>query len=133
MKNRSIWFNAVIGAGVTIILSFTGFSPLIGGAVAGYLQQESPKRGATIGAIAGVIAIVPIIGLIVLGIAFVFLVGSVSTGIPGGLELGIILLILFPLLFLWIIAASGLGGYLGAYLYTRSQSNGNDPISPHSE
>ena len=31
--------NALIGGVVTIVLSFTGFSPVLGGTVAGYLNQ----------------------------------------------------------------------------------------------
>jgi hypothetical protein len=45
MVNRTELRNAVIGAAVTVGLSFTGVSPLLGGGTAGYLQRESSKRG----------------------------------------------------------------------------------------
>lgn len=52
---------------VTIVLSFTGFSVLLGGGIAGYLQKVPPNRGAKIGAISGGIAVVPILLVLVLG------------------------------------------------------------------
>jgi hypothetical protein len=38
MGERTGFENAAIGAVVTIVLSFTGFSALLGGGIAGYLQ-----------------------------------------------------------------------------------------------
>lgn len=121
--------NAVIGAVVTIVLSFTGFSPLLGGGVAGYLQQASPKRGARVGAISGAIASIPIILLLVLGM--VLFIGLPSAlGIPGGVELVIILFVMFPLLFAWNIGLSAVGGYLGAYIRPDSRPPSGEPVSP---
>lgn len=124
--------NAAIGAVVTIVLSFTGFSPLLGGGIAGYLQKVSPKRGAKTGAISGGIAVVPI--LLVLGLGFgLFLLQPSALGVPGGVELAIILLVMFPLLFAWIIGLSALGGYVGAYLYSSAQSTGSDSGTPRGQ
>jgi len=125
MVERTELKNAVIGAVVTIIFSFTGFSALLGGGIAGYLQKVPPKRGAKTGAISGGIAVVPI--LLVLGLGFgLFLLQPSSLGVPGGVELAIILLVMFPLLFAWIIGLSAIGGYVGAYLYSNSQSTGSE-------
>lgn len=115
MLERNELRNTAIGALVTIVLSFTGFSALLGGGIAGYLQKVPPKHGAKIGAISGGIAVVPI--LVVLGLGFgLFLLQPMALGIPGGVELAIILFVMFPMLFAWIIGLSALGGYLGAYL-----------------
>lgn len=123
--------NATIGAVVTVALSFTGFSALVGGAIAGYLQQASAKRGARVGAISGGIAVVPILAVLGLGFLLV-LVQPSALGVPGGVELAVILLVMFPLLFGWIIGASALGGYLGAYLRSRGQTGRDSPTETDS-
>lgn len=110
--------NAVIGAVVTVIFSFTGISPLIGGAVAGYLQQETRRSGAKVGAYSGALAFLPFLFILVLGFGF-FLAGPLmgdGFGVPGGIELVIILFVIFPLLLLWNVGLGAAGGYLGTYL-----------------
>jgi hypothetical protein len=107
--------NAAIGAVVTVGLAPTGFSALLGGGIAGYLQRESPKRGARVGAISGGLASLPVVLVLLLG-ASLFLLPTTQFGVPGGLELVIILFVMFPLLFAWTIGLSAVGGYLGAYL-----------------
>jgi hypothetical protein len=113
--------DAVIGAVVTVVLSFTGFSALLGGGIAGYLQAEPPKRGARVGAISGGIAVLPIVLVLVLG--FVLYLGQPSAlGVGGGLNLVIILFVMFPLLFAWVIGLSAVGGYLGGYLRSEARA-----------
>jgi hypothetical protein len=129
MVERTEFKNAAIGAVVTIVLSFTGFSALLGGGVAGYLQKVPPKRGAKTGAISGGIAVVPILLVLVLGFGL-FLWQPGALGVPGGVELAIILLVMFPLLFAWIIGLSAVGGYVGAYLYSDAQSTSRESGSP---
>ncbi|WP_254832766.1 DUF5518 domain-containing protein [Haloglomus salinum] len=129
MVGRTELKNAAIGAVVTIVFSFTGFSALLGGVIAGYLQQVPPKRGVKTGAISGGIAVVPI--LLVLGLGFgLFLLQPSALGAPGGVELAIILLVMFPLLFGWIIGLSAAGGYVGAYLYSNAQSTSRESGAP---
>jgi len=125
MVERTELKNAAIGAVVTIVLSFTGFSALLGGGIAGYLQKVPPKRGAKTGAISGGIAVVPI--LLVLGLGFgLFLLQPSALGVLEPVELSIILFVMFPLLFAWIIVLSAAGGYVGAYLYSNEQSTGRE-------
>ena len=132
MVERTELKNAAIGAVVTIVLSFTGFSALLGGGIAGYLQEVPPKRGAKTGAISGGIAVVPI--LLVLGLGFgLLLFQPGALGVPGGVELAIILLVMFPLLFAWIIGLSAVGGYVGAYLYSNAQSTSRESGAPREE
>jgi hypothetical protein len=130
MVERTELKNAAIGAVVTIVLSFTGFSALLGGGVAGYLQKVPPKRGAKTGTISGGIAVVPILLVLVLGFGL-FLWQPGALGVPGGVELAIILLVMFPLLFAWIIGLSAVGGYLGGYLRTESGPSTGDTRIPN--
>jgi hypothetical protein len=120
--------NAVIGAVVTVLLAFTAVSPAIGGAVAGYLQREPPARGARVGAISGAIASVPFLLVLALGVAVFF--GTAATGgvgVPGGVELAIILLFVVPLGVLWNAGLSAVGGYVGAYVRANTGSDGATP------
>lgn len=109
--------NAVIGAVVTVVLSFTGFSPLLGGAVAGYLQRESRTSGAKVGALSGVFAFIPFLLFMFLffGVFFGGMMGG-GMGIPGGPELIVILFIMFPMFLLWNVGLGAVGGYLATYL-----------------
>ncbi|RXK46670.1 DUF5518 domain-containing protein [Halorientalis pallida] len=109
--------NALIGGVVTIVLSFTGFSPILGGAVAGYLNQ---RDGVRVGTLAGLIALVPLIlGLFffggVLGLFSIF--GGRGAMMAGGIGL-IITLFAFAFVSAIIVGLSALGGYVGEYLYT---------------
>jgi hypothetical protein len=132
MVERTELKNAAIGAVVTIVLSFTGFSALLGGGVAGYLQRVPPKHGAKTGTISGGIAVVPILLVLVLGFGL-FLWQPGALGVPGGVELAIILLVMFPLLFAWIIGLSAVGGYVGAYLYSNAQSTSRESGAPRKQ
>jgi len=106
--------NAALGAVVTVLLAVTVFSALLGGAIAGYLQDVSPKRALKTGAISGLLASVPI--LLVLGIGLVLsLLQPSAVGVSGFLEI-LVVGIIFPLLIAWIVGLSALGGFLGAAL-----------------
>lgn len=108
--------NALIGGVVTIVLSFTGFSPLLGGAVAGYLNQ---RDGVRVGALSGLIALVPMVLVLVFVGGFVGLFtmfGGRGAMMAGGLGL-IVGLFAFAFAAVFIVGLSALGGYIGEYLY----------------
>lgn len=117
MGKGSTWINALIGAGITLGLSFTGFSPLLGGGVAGYLQVESPTRGAKVGAISGAIATIPLLFIMIVAFGLFAAVPAGGVGMPGGIELMIILFFMLPMMLLWFVGLSAAGGYLGAYIH----------------
>lgn len=104
--------NALIGAAATVFLSFVPFSPVLGGAVAGYLQEGD---GVRVGAISGVLAAIPLalIGLL----AFLVLVG-VAVGGPGAgiVWVGLLFLVMLAFLAAYTVGLSALGGILGVYL-----------------
>lgn len=120
MGDGDTLLNAGIGAAVTVILSFTGFSPLLGGGVAGYLQRTDRSDGARVGAISGAIAAVPF--LLLFGIVGGFLfTGAMMGGGPGiAGAAGFFVVLAFFLALIWNVALGALGGYLGVYLATET-------------
>lgn len=120
MGEGDTYMNAAIGAVVTVVLSFTGFSPLLGGAVAGYLQRGERSDGLRVGAISGAIAAVPFLVLFVLFGGFIFtgtMMGP-GTGAPRAMVLLLVVGVVFALV--WSVALSAAGGYLGVYLATET-------------
>jgi len=113
-------FNAVIGAVVTIVLSFVPFSPVLGGAAAGYLQRGSRRDGLRVGAYSGIVASIPLVLLLLL-------VGSAFAALPvfgGGDELFVgvagVLVVVMVVGFVLVygVALSALGGWAGNYVVT---------------
>ena len=100
--------NAVIGAVVTVVLTFTAFSPILGGAVAGYLEK---RDGLRVGAISGAIAALPILLFSLLSMTFLGLIALQAVGV-----FLLVLFVAFPLILLWVVGLSALGGVLGVYL-----------------
>jgi len=112
--------NSLIGAAVIVLTTpFVPFAPVVGGGVAGYLQGRDAKGGVTVGAVAGVISIVPLIALfVVIGNLFFFLFGAGGTGIPaavGGFGFVVFLTLVVGML-LYVVVLSAVGGWLGSYL-----------------
>ena len=103
--------NALVGAVVTVFVSFIPLSGVLGGAVAGYLQYGDRWDGFSAGILAGLFVGLPVFVLLGTIAAGLFL-----SGLP---VLGLVVLagLLFALVF--GIALSGLGGYVGGYLVTR--------------
>ena len=111
--------NALIGAVVSILLSFVPLSPVLGGMVAGYLQGGDSGDGVRVGAASGLIALLPLVGfgVLVFGFGAFYLAG----GFPMHLGVvGIVLLILVVLVVagLYTVGLAALGGWLGNYVLT---------------
>ena len=108
-KGYSTPINALLGAVVGIVLSVVPLSPVLGGAVAGYLEGGRPDDGLRVGALAGVVMFVPFPFVL---FAALYLIGY------GLLSLSVSLLAVFVLVVsaVYTIGLSVLGGYLGVYL-----------------
>lgn len=100
--------NGVIGGVIAVVLSFIPLSPILGGAVAGYLEGGEERDGLVVGTIAGVIALIP---LVLIGmVAAVFIIA------PGGARLLPILVVFLFLIAIYTVGLSALGGLVGIYI-----------------
>jgi hypothetical protein len=120
MGEGDTYINALIGAVVTVVLSFTGFSPLLGGGVAGYLQRGERSDGIRVGAISGAIATIPFLFVFSVFGSFIFTGSMMGPGL--GVAGATVLVFVFGFVFalFWSVALSAAGGYLGVYLATET-------------
>lgn len=118
MAEGDTFLNALLGAVVSVVLSFVPASPLLGGMLAGYLEGGSREDGLRVGAISGVVALVPLVGflLLVVGAGTLFLVGGMPA--RAGAVGAIFLLVAGLLAALYSVGLSALGGWLGNYVLT---------------
>ena len=100
-NNRFI--NAFVGAAATMIFSFTFLSPVIGGAVAAWLEEGGTSVSVRIGTLSGILALIPVI-IVLSGLVIAEVIPS---GL-GGLSIGGAIV--------YVIVLSAIGGYLGHYL-----------------
>ena len=103
------WLNALLGAAVTVFLSFIPFSPVLGGGVAGYLEGGDMTSGGKVGVLSGVFAAVPLVLIVVAFAGFVFI---------GGIGRAIVVLAFLALVLVgfYTVVLSALGGILGVYV-----------------
>ncbi|RLM63246.1 hypothetical protein DVK05_07750 [Halorubrum sp. Atlit-8R] len=111
MDTQNTYVNALVGAVATALLSFTGISPLLGGAVAGYLEGGDARDGLRVGAISGAIASIPAFGILIV-VLFLIPVAPDPGVVIGG---GLIALALVALVFGYVVTFSAVGGLVGAY------------------
>jgi len=115
--------NALLGGIAAVVLAFLPFSTVLGGALAGYLQGPDTGEGLRVGALAGVVAVVPFALLFVLfgGVMLAFVPFGMGMGMDPRVGVfgafGVVLFLLFLLLGLvYTVGLAALGGVLGAYL-----------------
>ncbi|QSG13023.1 putative membrane protein [Halapricum desulfuricans] len=103
--------SAVLGAVATAVLSFVPFSPILGGGLAGYLEQPASRRSVSVGALSGFLSMAP--ALVLLGFVTVGLYAGFATIQEAGLGLVVVAGMLFGLL---VVSAYGAGlGALGGF------------------
>lgn len=104
--------NALIGAAITVITAFfIPLSPVLGGATAGYLEGANADNGLKIGAISGLIALLPL--LVIVPVLLVVLIFDPIAAV----SFVVIIAIIAAFLATYTIGLSALGGVLGVYLY----------------
>lgn len=82
--------------------------------------------GAKVGALSGGLAFLSFVFLLVLFFALAPMTGG-GFGMPGFVELLVILLVVVPLLLVWNVGLSAVGGYLG--VYPREELDGSNGLS----
>ncbi|WP_049979533.1 DUF5518 domain-containing protein [Halolamina rubra] len=110
MDTENTYINALLGAAVTVVFSFAGVSPVLGGATAGFLER---RDGAQVGALAGLFASLPMAAAVLLFGGFLFAFLGFGEPFAGGF---VILLIGVLFVAVYTIALSTVGGVLGVYL-----------------
>lgn len=113
---RNPFVDALIGAAVTVVLSFLPLSPALGGGVSGYLHGG---RGAVVGALSGLLSALPL--LFVLYVLFgVFSLALGTMGAPGGgVVVWIVLTLVAVAVALYAVALGAVGGIVGEALADR--------------
>lgn len=107
--------NGIVGGVVGVILFFIPFSTVLGGAVAGYLEGGEPVDGVKVGAIAGIVALLPL--LLVMALIGLLAPVAVGAGPRFPLALGVMLLFVVALVAVYVVGLSVVGGILGVYLH----------------
>lgn len=117
-RGERFYLHALVGAVVTVVTSFVPFAPVLGGAVAGYLQGPDTGTGTRVGAVSGLIASVPLAALFVVLFTVMSFGSAVSGEIAG--PMFVVFLAGTVLLFaaVYTVGLSAVGGYLGAAVGT---------------
>ncbi len=115
MEEGNTLVNALVGGIASIVLSFVPFSPVLGGAVAGYLEGGDRDDGVRVGVYAGLVAGIPFA-------LFAFLVFAVFLGFAVGVDGGalgvasVVVLVVIVASLVYTVAFSAVGGWLGNYV-----------------
>lgn len=116
MSRGNTLLNAGIGAIATVLLAFLPFSPVFGGAVAGYLQGGDRSAAIRVGVLAGLIAAVPlVVALTVLATIIPFLPAFGTAGSITAL-FGILGVVIILMSLIYSVGLSVLGALLGGYV-----------------
>lgn len=105
--------NALIGGVVGVVLSFIPFSTVLGGGVAGYLEGGDYSAGAKVGALAGLVTLIPFLFIVIA----VLLVVPVTSAPGFQVALWVSLLVILAGTTVYTVGFSSLGGILGVYVH----------------
>ena len=116
MSRGNTLLNAVIGAVATVMFTVLPFSPVVGGAIAGYLQGGDQSAAIRVGALSGVLAAIPMVFVLLLLATIVPFLPAFGTA--GSITAVFGLLGIAALIFalLYSVGLSVLGAVLGRYL-----------------
>jgi len=107
---------AVVGAIAALLTTFVPGSPILGGALAGWLHRDDPRQGAKIGGLSGLLFALPAVAVATLFVGF-FLGASLFGAMPGAL--GVLVLLAFVVGVAYTFGLGAVGGYLGVVAYQR--------------
>lgn len=111
--------NSLTGAVVSGVLSFVPFSPVVGGAVAGYFERGESERSLGAGAFSGLLGMAP-----VATVAAFVLAGAILGVLAVGESDVAVFLAIVTLVVVMIVATIGAGlGALGGYVGGRLADN----------
>lgn len=99
---------AGVGAVVTVFLWYIPLSPLLGGAVAGFLGGETMEEARTAGMVSG--ALVPLLGLVLASVAFLVAGTSVFGQFPFG---PLVALLIAAVAVVYTVGLGWVGGWAG--------------------
>jgi hypothetical protein len=120
MGESDTLLNAAVGAVVALVTSFLPFSTVLGGAVAGYLKRGDRRAGAAVGALSGLLYMVP---LALFGVLLLLVLS-----VPAVAErAGFALLFLVPVvgfLLVYTVGLGALGGVIGVYVRDETDIGG---------
>ena len=106
------WILGVAGALISSLLSFIPLSPILGGAVAGYLNPNPESSGLGIGTTAGVFGSLPLLVVIIFTSVGLILSAPSETAAAVVTAVSIVLLLILP----YFVGLSAIGGYLGGWI-----------------
>lgn len=125
-RSRSIWVDALVGAVVTVVTAFIPFSPVLGGGVAGYLHRGEDREALRVGALAGLLASVPLLAIVSL-VFLVLFVGIVVSGeVAAPLFVVAVLLVIALFVVAYTVVLSAVGGVVGRALGEREAQPATD-------
>lgn len=110
----STLLNALVGAAVAIVLSMLPFSTVLGGAVAGYLEGGDYRSGATVGAIAGLVAFVPFVAIAGVFLALFAGLTFPEPAVQVALWVGVFLVLVVAAIY--TVGLAAVGGVVGIYV-----------------
>lgn len=127
MEEGDTLVNAVLGGVVSFLTgNFVPFAPVLGGAVAGYLEGGTRRDGVRVGALSGLIAFVPVMAVAVVissilgAVGLGFGLGIFGGGAPGlgaaGFLGALFVLFLLVMAVVYFVGGGALGGWLGNYV-----------------
>lgn len=108
--------NAVAGSVAAVVLSFIPFSQALGGAVAGYLEHDATGKSVRVGAVSGLLGVVP--AVVVVPFVLVGLLSGLAATSASGLGTVVVGVTVVGVLFGAAFAAGlgAAGGYAGGYV-----------------
>ncbi|MDZ7688077.1 MAG: DUF5518 domain-containing protein [Halobacteriales archaeon] len=114
--------NIIIGAVVTLVVSFVpvvqALAPAVGGGVAGYLQKRGVGGGLKVGTGVALVFMIPAVLFIV---AFSGFIAAMVPGVGAGMMAGTFMFVILLIIFFWTLVLAVIGGVVGGAVAGESE------------